>query len=94
MVVTFKQVTAYIISALGFMSMLKPSLFDTLKGKEGGTGAFIAKEWVPNDYLELTKFPNYWNTGQAAARLGADQDLRGPADHGLGARRPGPSTSP
>ena len=63
-VVTFKQPTAYIISALGFMSMLKPSLFDTLKGKEGGTGAFIAKEWVPNDYLELTKFPNYWNKGK------------------------------
>jgi peptide/nickel transport system substrate-binding protein len=62
--VTLKQVSAYLLPALGLISLIQPSAFDALKSKEGGSGPFMVKEWIPNDYLELAKFPAYWETGR------------------------------
>jgi peptide/nickel transport system substrate-binding protein len=62
--VTFSKPAAYIIPAMGFLSLIQPDKFEGLKGQEGGSGAFKVKEWIPGDKLELEKFADYWDTGK------------------------------
>lgn len=61
-VATFSAPVAYIIPALGFISLIKPSAFETLKNTDGGSGPFRVVEWVPGDYLDLERFEDYWDT--------------------------------
>ncbi len=58
---TFSAPVAYIIPALGFISLIKPGAFGGLKSAEGGSGPFKIKEWVPGDYLDLERFAGYWD---------------------------------
>lgn len=62
--VTLKQAASYIIPAMGFLSLIKPSAFESLKNTAGGSGPFKVKEWVPGDHLDLEKFENYWDAGK------------------------------
>ncbi len=62
--VVFSSPPAYIVPAMGFMSLIKPSAFDSLKGQAAGSGPFKVKEWVPNDHLALVKNPDYWDKGK------------------------------
>jgi peptide/nickel transport system substrate-binding protein len=65
--VTFEKSAAYIIPAMGFISLIRPPAFETLKSEEGGSGPFRVKEWVPGDYLDLERFEDYWDTGLPVA---------------------------
>lgn len=62
--IVLKNIAAYFIPGLSFQSLIRPGAFDTLKNAEGGSGPFMVKEWVPGDYLDLQKFPDYWKEGR------------------------------
>jgi peptide/nickel transport system substrate-binding protein len=62
--VSLKTPAAYIVPALGFISLIRPSAFDALKGREGGSGPFRVREWVPGDHLDLERFSGYWDSGK------------------------------
>ncbi len=62
--VTLSDTAAYIVPALGLISLIRPGGFETLKNQEGGSGPFKVKEWVPGDYLDLDKFADYWDKGR------------------------------
>jgi peptide/nickel transport system substrate-binding protein len=60
--VTFSAPVAFIIPALGFISLIRPGAFSSLKNTEGGSGPFRVKEWAPGDYLDLERFADYWDS--------------------------------
>jgi ABC-type transport system substrate-binding protein len=62
--VVLSEVAAYILPAMGFISLIRPGAFDGLASAEGGSGPFKVKEWVPNDYLDMEKFADYWDAGR------------------------------
>jgi len=71
-VVTFQAPAAYIVPALGFISLIRPTGFDQLKHQEAGSGPFKVREWVPGDHLDLDRFGDYWESGRpilAGARI-------------------------
>jgi len=62
--VTLKKPTAYLLPAMGFTSLIRPSAFSDLKKTDGGTGPFKVKEWVPNDYVDFERFGDYYVSGK------------------------------
>lgn len=62
--VKLSQPGAYLYSAMGLISLIRPGAFQDLKSREGGSGPFQVKEWIPGDYLDMVKFPDYWDTGK------------------------------
>ena len=76
--VVFSAPVAFIIAALGFISLIRPSAFDNLSGAEGGSGPFKVVEWLPGDHLDLERFDGYWdpdipNVESAQIRFFADE---------------------
>jgi peptide/nickel transport system substrate-binding protein len=48
------------MSAQGFMMAAPEQVMAKDKNHPIGTGAFVFKEWVPNDHLTVTRNENYW----------------------------------